>query len=294
MSLIAFAFICAAPMAVALEVVPVTEIVTATPQTASSICVYNDAAFVLKWHLKNKDTGASSSETNSYPVWETKCMSATAAGSTVSAGAALTPVVQAVWGKEVTASSPVLYDPINATQVTYICKGTTLDYDCKQGPAPATAKNVTEAALKFLLGFTEGLGTEIGFADCMKDIETAYHDITTIVDFFESGINHKTVSAVVKAFELIGELIKDIAKAIGVCVKDAKSFIAKMKDVAAALTGNIWSIIKIVVDEAVHIYHDRAELTADAKTTVTSWRGGDYKSSGHAVGDIVGIIIAGL
>ena len=281
-------FFAVASAATALQLSPLD-----VPQTASSVCVYNDAAFVLKWHLKDS-AGSASSESSAYPVWESKCLSLDSAVPSVKAGDSLVPVVKAVWGKEITVASNVLYDPINATQITYICKGTTLDFGCKQGPAPATAANVTKAALQFLLGFTEGLGAEIGFEDCMQDINATFHDITTIVDFFESGINHKTVSAVVKAFELIGSLLEDVAKAVAACVKDAKNLVTKFKDLASALSGNIWSIIKVVVDDMVHIYHDRKELTADAKTTVTAWRGKDYKSSGHAVGDIVGIILGGL
>ena len=167
-------------------------LVRATPPTASSICVYNDAAFVLKWKLQNSDTGVDGPTTKSYPVWQTKCQSATLAGGNVTAGASLTPVIQAVWGKEIVADVPVYYDPINVSQITYVCKGTTLDFSCKQGPAPATAGNVTKAVLEFLLGFTEGLGTEIGFGDCIKDMQQTFHDITAIVDFFQvrKGVPH--------------------------------------------------------------------------------------------------------
>ena len=70
-----------------------------------------------------------------------------------------------------------------------VCKGTTLDFSCEQGPPPAASvANVTKAALQFLVGFTEGLGTEVGFAPCIKDIEGTFHDIATIVDFFENSV----------------------------------------------------------------------------------------------------------
>ena len=136
--------------------------ITHIPHT-HTIPVYNDAAFVLKWKLLNKDTGAATPDTKSYPVWESKCVSAASAGTNVSAGASLVPVVSAAWGKTITVDTPVLYDPINASQITYVCKGTTLDFSCKQGVAPPTAGNVTKAALRFLEGFTLGLGTEVRF-----------------------------------------------------------------------------------------------------------------------------------
>jgi hypothetical protein len=267
---------------------------SAAPPTASSICVYNDAAFVLKWHLKNADTGASSSETNSYPVWQTKCLSAATAIPNTTDGASLVPVVKAVWGKEITPGQTLMFDSINATQITYVCKGTTLDFHCDQQPAPPTAGNVTKKVGEFMLGFAEGLGTEIGFADCIQDINATVHVIESMVDFFESGINWKSLSTVVKAFELIAELLKDVATAVTACVKDAKAFVAKIQDLASALSGNVLSVVKVVIEEAVHIFRERTEITDDCKGCVTSWRGGDYKSAGKDVGDIVGIILNGL
>merc|ERR1719229_848787 len=93
---------------------------------------------------------------------------------------------------------------------------------------------------------------------------------------------------------MIGGMLKDFGSAIGVCVKDAEAFAAKVKDLAAALSGNVAAIIKIIVEEGVHIYHDRKELTDDCKATVADWRAGDFQGSGHAVGDIVGTLLDGL
>eukprot|EP00940_MAST-03C_sp_MAST-3C-sp2_P001795 g1795.t1 len=265
------------------------------PQTANSICVYNDAAFVLRWRLRDVDTNEDSAETGNYPVWNSKCIGATSAGSNVSVGAPLVPVVKAYWGKEIVVADSVLYDPVNATSITYICKGTTLDFSCEQTTAPLPdPKDIAEAMGKFFLGFVEGLGQEIGFNDCINDIEKVYQDVKTIVDFIQTGINGRLIHAIAKGFELLGDLLKDIGEAIVACVKDAVAFAKQMKDLGAALSGNVWSIIKVVIDELVHIFHERKEISADCKTTVTSWRGGDFESSGKAVGDIVGIILDGL
>ena len=89
-------------------------------------------------------------------------------------------------------------------------------------------------------------------------------------------------------------MLQDFAAAIKECVTDGENFADKMEEVAAALTGDVWSVIKVIVNEAVTIWQDRAEITDDCKTLVTHWRGHDYKSAGKAVGDIVGIIISGL
>jgi len=46
-------------------------------------------------------------------------------------------------------------------------------------------------------------------------------------------------------------MLKDFGSAITECVKDAKDFAAKIKAVAAALSGNVWDILKVVVNDAV-------------------------------------------
>lgn len=269
--------------------------VSAAPQTASTVCVYNDAAFVLNWKLKDLATNQESSSTSSYPVWQSKCISATAAGANVTAGQSLVPVVSAVLGKTVTVKDSVLYDPINATSINYICKGTTLDFSCSQTAAPLpTPKDIAKAMGQFFLGFVEGLGQEIGFTDCLQDLADVYQDVKSIVDFIQTGINGRVIPAIAKGFELLGDLLKDVSKAITACVKDAEAFAKKMSDLASALSGNVFSIIKVVIDELVHIWHDRAEITTDSRQVVTAWRGGDYEASGKGVGDIVGIILAGL
>eukprot|EP00756_Hemistasia_phaeocysticola_P017484 Hpha_TRINITY_DN15540_c1_g9::TRINITY_DN15540_c1_g9_i1::g.104298::m.104298 len=270
-----------------------TATASGTPVTASSICVYNKAAFVLKWHERAAETNAVSQETRAYPVGQVKCQSLAALGN-ISVGTAVYPVVKAVWGKEIQAARPVLYDPINAVQITYVCKGTTLNFHCDQGPMPPTAANVTKAIGEFLLGFVDGLGTEIGFMECLTDVNKTFHDIATIVQKLEEGFKQKEVAAIVQAFELMGGMLKDFSAAISVCVKEAEDFVAKVKDLAAALQGDVLSVLKIVVEEAIHIFRERKELSADAKAVTADWRAGDFQGSGKAVGDIVGIIVDGL
>ena len=275
-------------------VVSTTTIVSAE-QTASSVCVYNDAAFVLRWRLRDVDTTEDSSETSNYPVWNSKCIDAIAAGTNVTAGSSLVPVVKAYWGKEIVVGDAVLYDPVNVSTVNYICKGTTLDFSCEQTLKPLPdPKDIATAMGKFFLGFVEGLGQDIGFSDCISDLEKVYQDVKNIVDFLQTGINGRIIATIGKAFELIGDLLKDIGEAIVACVKDAIDFANKMKDLGKALAGNVFSIIKVVIDELVHIWHDRAEITTDARNAASAWRGADYEASGKAVGDIVGIILEGL
>ena len=83
-------------------------------------------------------------------------------------------------------------------------------------------------------------------------------------------------------------------RAIGECVKEAAELAARISTAAKALSGNVLAIIKVVVDEFVHIWQDRKEITDDCKTTAADWRAGDFEGAGAAVGNITKIIIDGL
>jgi len=261
--------------------------------SASSVCVYNKAAFVLKWHGLEPSTGAVSSETKAYPVGQVKCQSLSALGN-LSVGTTVFPVVKAIWGKEIQAALPVTYDPINATQITYVCTGTTLNFHCEQGPMPPTAANVTKAIGEFLLGFVDGLGTDIGFADCLTDVNTTFHEIVTIAQKLEEGFKYKEIGAVVDAFGLIGTMLQDLGTAINTCVQESKDVVQKFEDLASALKGNVTEVLNIVVEEGIHIWRERQDISGDVKAVSADWAAKDYQGSGHAVGDIVGIILDGL
>ena len=259
--------------------------------TAQSVCVYNDAAFDLRWHLHDIDHDTDSVETTAYPIWQIKCMSVIVAGNKVVDGTSIIPQIQAVWGERFTPYKNVLYDAYNTTYITYVCHGTTLNFDCILAPPPSTADDIAKDCGEFLLGFTEKLGIQLGFEKCITDINATYSDVVTIVYFFESGINHKTLASIEKAFRLIGKMIKDIGEAILVCEAEGAILGNKIIELAKLLSGDVLSIIKIIIEDAVRIFYDRKEITDDCKNTVTHWRAGDFKGSGEAVGDIVGIIL---
>ena len=147
---------------------------------------------------------------------------------------------------------------------------------------------------EFLEGFANALGPDLGFEGCIADLNATYRQVVATVDFFQSGINHKTPSSVIRAFELIGGILIDVGRAIGECVKEAAELAARISTAAKALSGNVLAIIKVVVDEFVHIWQDRKEITDDCKTTAADWRAGDFEGAGAAVGNITKIIIDGL
>ena len=82
--------------------------------------------------------------------------------------------------------------------------------------------------------------------------------------------------------------------AIKDCSKDAAELAAKVSGASKALKGNAMGIIKVVVDDFIHIWRDRYEITDDCKTAAADWRAGDFEGAGRAVGNITAIVIKGL
>jgi len=162
------------------------------------------------------------------------------------------------------------------------------------GKPPITIGNVTEDMGKFLLGFGKGLGKNLGFAKCIDEFSSLSKVVMQVVQFFESGINRKNTDDVLHAFKLIAELVSDLASTMTDCVKDGSDLVSKFKSLAAALSGDVLAIIKVAVKEALHIFHDRKDLTGDCKAVAADWRAGDFQGSGFALGDIVGVLIGGV
>jgi len=261
--------------------------------SASTICVYNMAGFVLKWQLVNVHDNAETAPTSIYPIGQVKCIEAADLQS-LQPGAQLVPVVKAIGGKEVTAGS-MSYDSITATQITYVCRGTTLDFGCKVEPPPPTAAEVAVMVGEFLAGFVEGLGADIGFADCLADVNATHTDLVDLVTFFEEGINKFKPARIVEAFQLLGKLLRDFGKSINQCITSGTNMEQQLIDIGEDLTGDpLGTIVKVLVNEGVTIFNNRVDITADCKAITADWKAGDFHGSGHAVGDIIGIMIDGM
>jgi len=147
---------------------------------------------------------------------------------------------------------------------------------------------------QFVLGFFDGVGSKLGFGDCVQDINDTVKNIKTTVDYFERGFNKTSADSIAQAFKFVSVILKDFGTVITDCAKDAATLAEKMKSLATALSGNPEAIVKILVTDVIHVWHDRKEITDDCKNVVSDWRAQDYEGSGMAVGLITGELLNGL
>eukprot|EP00756_Hemistasia_phaeocysticola_P012436 Hpha_TRINITY_DN15194_c0_g6::TRINITY_DN15194_c0_g6_i2::g.126753::m.126753 len=265
-------------------------------EMASSVCVYNGGAFALHWHLLDADTGAKSGETSTYPVGQVKCLSADALTGADKAGHKLVPQVHAVLGGDWTApaGSQVVYNTSAVGSVTYTCTGTTFKWACKPGPAPPTAANVSVAVGQFLLGFVAAVGEDIGFKGCIQDINATFHDIVNTADFFEHGVTNKSPDTIAKGFVVVGKMLIDFGKAILQCSAEGSAVAAKFTKLGTQVSADPLSVIEVIVKELISVLAHKDDITSDVKSLPVDWHAGDWQGAGHDVGDIVGVLIAGL
>jgi hypothetical protein len=262
-------------------------------QSASSVCVHNSAAVVLRWRLRDVKTGRELKQNSAYPVGEVRCLHADALN--VSAGSKLLPIVDAVWGMEATATEPVLYDVATVSQITYVCHGVAFDISCKPETRPPLVFNATEDVGKFIGGFAAGLLLELsGFGPCLTNIEKTSKSISSVATFFEKGYNSKNKTHIVSAFEIVGNLLYDFGNAIVTCFTGYGNVVEMLKDLAAWLAGGVLKVIEVVVKTTLHIFHRAVDITSDVKAIASDWKAGDYFSSGKALGNIVGILVESL
>lgn len=262
---------------------------------ANQVCVYNDGAYVMHWHLTDETTGANTDESNSYPVWQTRCKSADQiTGNNVTEGHILVPHVHAVAGKDCSIDKKVAYSAAATGSISYTCKGTIFSCSCQQGPAPPTVQNVSKAVGKFLLGFVAALGDDIGFKSCISDINATFHDIQNISNHWGGGFKNKSPADIGGGFIALAQMLIDFGKAIKDCVTEGEDIAAKFTALGTKISADPWSIIEVIIKELMTILAHKDDITADCKSLPTDWDNGDWQSAGADVGDIVGILIGGL
>jgi len=269
---------------------------TAKQKSGGGFCVYNNAFFVMRYRGVDARTGVYSNWTEEFSAYKQKCLipgAGNVAAFDLENGDIMTLESQPELGRLRNSSDTMVFDASTADVVNYKCTGTTLNYACKIGIGE-NLKNATQAVAEFVKGFTAGLSDSLGFDKCITDLDGAFDDAKNIATYLQKGFNDESTSTILQSFVVTGKLLLSIAEAIKNCVTAAKGVASKIKDVGDILTANVAQLIQTVVSDAIHIYNDRTELTADSKAVSAAWNNGDYETSGASVGRICGILMENI
>lgn len=97
---------------------------------AGTICVKNEAGFVLKWEMKDKYTGVFSDYTEHYPIGKTHCMGILDNFPDIREGEQVKTIINAYWGDTNPAQHLTTYTADANVFTTFTCRGTTLNFHC--------------------------------------------------------------------------------------------------------------------------------------------------------------------
>jgi len=142
----------------------------------------------------------------------------------------------------------------------------------------------------FLLGFAKGLQFQIGVnvSKCQGDIVLIERELTAAIADLKTGFSQKNVQAIYRAFKELGTAMDEIALSLKECgVEKIAEDISKLAAELASPDG----LIKVLIQEALTIFHHKTDITANIKDLITSWQSKNYGKGGEDLGRIVGVLL---
>ncbi|EGG18144.1 hypothetical protein DFA_06811 [Cavenderia fasciculata] len=143
----------------------------------------------------------------------------------------------------------------------------------------------------FLLGFVEGIeiSTSKHAQQCIADSGRSIKGFIGAYEQIQFGLSHKSVSAIGQGFKTLGNNLKEIPKILEEC--EVKVLVKEIKGIAQKLESGTAGVIQLLVKEAINIFHNRVDLTADFKRAIAAEKRHDFKSFGLESGKIVGVLL---
>ena len=105
-----------------------TALAAAALPKVGTVCVVNDAAFIMDFQLKDMMTNIAGNTTSKFDMLRTECQFIKDVVPDVEHGDLIMPSVKAIAGD---ANTAVIYHNQTSEVATFSCRGTTLDYTCK-------------------------------------------------------------------------------------------------------------------------------------------------------------------
>eukprot|EP01112_Ceratiomyxa_fruticulosa_P014237 TRINITY_DN4060_c0_g1_i2.p1 TRINITY_DN4060_c0_g1~~TRINITY_DN4060_c0_g1_i2.p1 ORF type:complete len:182 (+),score=43.15 TRINITY_DN4060_c0_g1_i2:184-729(+) len=145
---------------------------------------------------------------------------------------------------------------------------------------------------QFMVGFL--IGVEIEFAgnltECIADAGVTLDDFDTGFQDIDQGFKSWSVSDIEQGLIAFGAGVQEVSIVLEVC--NVTGIVDDIKAIAEELQSGTSGLVKVIIKEGINIFHNEKNLSKDFKTAVSAWKAGDYKSSGQATGNIIGILLA--
>eukprot|EP00698_Gefionella_okellyi_P016753 TRINITY_DN4811_c0_g1_i1.p1 TRINITY_DN4811_c0_g1~~TRINITY_DN4811_c0_g1_i1.p1 ORF type:complete len:210 (-),score=53.88 TRINITY_DN4811_c0_g1_i1:107-736(-) len=142
----------------------------------------------------------------------------------------------------------------------------------------------------FIEGFAIGLEIDIGNASqCASDEKYTVDDFEDAWKDLDYGFTHASISYIEQGLREFGNGTQEIAQALKDC--GVGTLADEIENIAKQLQEGPLGLVKVLIKEAVDIWHNRHNLTAEFKGFISSMREKDYRTAGINAGEIIGILL---
>jgi len=155
---------------------------------------------------------------------------------------------------------------------------------------------VAEHVALFTLGVAEGLDMKTGGGEaikkCVADSKTVFADVTNAVTAFKAAFALKSADKLAAGFEDLAAVAQDFAAIMAAC-KANPTIVADVTALAKQLAAP-HGLIKVVKGEALTVWRNRTDLTANCKAVYNDFEekpSADFSGAGKAVGSILAVLI---
>uniref|UniRef100_A0A7S1KRU6 Uncharacterized protein n=1 Tax=Percolomonas cosmopolitus TaxID=63605 RepID=A0A7S1KRU6_9EUKA len=144
-------------------------------------------------------------------------------------------------------------------------------------------------AVEFLKGFVFGLESDISANAtlCLEDSQLAMHDFEAAFADLKYGFQHISVSHVQKGIQELSQGINEVNIVLKDC--NATELVREIEELVVDIQQG--HVLKIIIKEAVNIFHHSKELTSDFKSAIQFWEQRNFNLCGVSVGKLVGILL---
>jgi len=143
----------------------------------------------------------------------------------------------------------------------------------------------------FLVGLGEGLQADFAsnITQCIEDEDYVYNHLNEGFKLLDQGISNKNPFKIVEGVKDLGAALGGVSSVVRDC-----GFIEAAEDIdkiVTAFESGIGGIVEVVIKECIGIFVKHRQVYDDITTASKAWKNGDYKNSGYAIGNLIGILI---
>ncbi|KAG2381678.1 hypothetical protein C9374_006062 [Naegleria lovaniensis] len=151
-------------------------------------------------------------------------------------------------------------------------------------------KELPSNVLAFVEGFLLGIEADVGnVTACTRDATITLNDFDNAFYSLEYGFKKMSPQLIETGLQELAAGIEEIKQGIEDC--NIKGIIKQIESLIAQLKSGTLGVVKVLVHEAINIFHNGQNITTEFKNAIQYWKDKKYELCGVQVGMIVGVLL---